>query len=122
MAEKAKDWDPRSDQAVALREFKAGVFQVLAHPTRIHIVECLRDGETGVGALLKRIGVEPANLSQHLSVLKSKQLVVSRKDGSQVLYSLRDAMLVEVLDAMRRYFLLQLEDSAAMLKELEREG
>ena len=79
----------------ALRRFKADVFQVLGHPTRIHIVECLRDRELSVGALLERISVEPANLSQHLSVLRSKQLVTSRKEGNQVFYALRDPALVD---------------------------
>jgi DNA-binding transcriptional ArsR family regulator len=105
----------------ALRQFKAGVFQVLGHPTRIHIVECLRDGELSVGAILGRVGVEPANLSQHLAVLRGKRLVATRKDGNLVYYSLRDPLLREVLDVMRRYFLSHLEDSLAMLREMESE-
>jgi DNA-binding transcriptional ArsR family regulator len=105
----------------ALRQFKAGVFQVLGHPTRIHIVECLRDGELSVGAILGRVGVEPANLSQHLAVLRGKRLVATRKDANLVYYSLRDPLLREVLDIMRRYFLSHLEDSLAMLREMESE-
>jgi ArsR family transcriptional regulator len=102
----------------ALRRFKAAVFQVLAHPTRIHIVECLADGELSVGSLLERIGVEAANLSQHLSVLRAQRLVINRKEGNQVWYSLRDPMLVEVLNTMRRYFLAHLEEAMTMLKGL----
>ncbi len=102
-----------------LRRFKADVFQVLAHPTRIHIVECLRDGELSVGVIQDRIGVEPANASQHLALLRSKQLVVTRKEGNQVFYSLRDPMLTEVLDSMKRYFLAHLEESLAMLRGIE---
>jgi ArsR family transcriptional regulator len=105
----------------ALRRFKAEVFRVLAHPTRIHIVECLRDGELAVGAILERIAVEPANLSQHLSLLRAKDLVVARKEGNQVFYSLRDPLLIEVLDTMRRYFQAHLEEALAMLKQLDRE-
>lgn len=106
-------------QREALRRFKAEVFQVLAHPTRIHIVECLRDGELPVSVLLERVGVEPANLSQHLGVLRSKRLVTNRKDGNQVLYSLRDPMLVEVLETMRRYFQAHLEEAMALLSGME---
>jgi DNA-binding transcriptional ArsR family regulator len=103
----------------ALRRFKAEVFRVLAHPTRIHIVECLREGELSVSAILERIGIEPANLSQHLGVLRSKGLVTTRKEGNQVFYSLRDPLLIEVLDSMRRYFQAHLEDALAMLAELD---
>lgn len=104
----------------ALRRFKAEIFKVLAHPTRIHIIETLRAGEHCVGAILEQVKVEPANLSQHLFVLRHNHLVVTRKDGNQVLYSLRDPLLIEVLDAMRKYFQKHFEDSIAMLKQMER--
>jgi ArsR family transcriptional regulator len=103
----------------ALRKFKAEIFSVLAHSTRLHVIETLRDGEKSVGAILEQVKVEPANLSQHLSVLRMKHLVVSRKDGNQVLYSLRDPLLIEVLDAMRQYFQRYFEDSIEILKRME---
>jgi len=106
------------DRQVALRRFKAEVFQALAHPTRIHIAECLEDGELPVGALVERLGIEPANLSQHLAVLRAKGLVVNRKEGTQVFYALRDPLLSEVLRNMRRYFQAHLEDALRMLGEL----
>src|ERR1700685_1831478 len=109
--------DPRHFEA--LRRFKAGIFKVLAHPTRIHIIETLRLGERSVGAVLEDVKVEPANLSQHLSVLRQSHLVVTRKDGNQVLYSLRDPLLIEVLDAMRKYFQRHFEDSIETLKQME---
>ena len=102
----------------ALRRFKAEVFQVLAHPTRIHIIECLRDGELPVSAILEQIGIEPANASQHLAVLRGRRLVVTRKEGNQVFYSLRDPMLMEVLDTMRQYFQAHLEEALMMLNEI----
>jgi ArsR family transcriptional regulator len=102
----------------ALRRFKAEIFQALAHPTRIHIVECLRSGELSVGAILESIGGEAANTSQHLAVLRAKQLVVNRKEGNQVFYSLRDPLLNDVLDTMRRYFQAHLQEALGMLKEL----
>jgi ArsR family transcriptional regulator len=104
----------------ALRKFKAGIFKVLAHPTRIHVIETLRASELSVGAMLEQVKVEPANLSQHLSVLRQSHLVLTRKNGNQVLYSLRDPLLIEVLDAMRNYFQKHFEDSIEMLKHMEK--
>ena len=106
----------------ALRIFKAQVFQALAHPTRIAIVEALRDGEVGAGALLTRLPVEQANLSQHLAVLRAKQVVVSRKSGNQVYYSLRDPVLIQVLDLLKQYFYAHLDETLAMLGEMDDEG
>jgi ArsR family transcriptional regulator len=111
----------KANQLHALREFKADVFQVLAHPTRIHIIETLREGELSVGALLEHVAVEPANLSQHLAILRSKRLVKNRKAKNHVLYSLRSPLLTEVLDVMRQYFLVHLEEDVGMLQGMEHE-
>ena len=111
--------ETEAGRAEALRRFKAEVFRVLAHPTRIQIVECLRKTELPVSTLLEQVRVEPANLSQHLSVLRSTKLVVTRKEGNQVFYSLRDPLLIDVLDSMRRYFQAHLEESLTMLADLD---
>jgi ArsR family transcriptional regulator len=104
----------------SLRRFKAEVFQALAHPTRIAIVELLRNGPLPAGKLIAQLGIEQANASQHLSVLRSKQIVINRKDGNQVFYSLRDPILSEVLDLMRRYFQAHISGTLATLEEIEK--
>lgn len=103
-----------------LRQFKANIFQALAHPTRIAIVEVLRDGELPAGAIIERLGLEQANASQHLAILRTKQIVTSRKEGNQVFYSVRDPLLIEVLDIMRRYFQSHVEEAMSMLKQIDR--
>ena len=104
----------------ALREFKAQVFQALAHPTRIAVVEALRRGERGAGDLRAELKVEQANLSQHLAVLRAKQVVLTRKAGNQVFYSIRDPLIIEVLNLMRTYFHAHLKESLYMLNEIEK--
>ncbi|MBZ5595593.1 MAG: metalloregulator ArsR/SmtB family transcription factor [Acidobacteriia bacterium] len=102
----------------SLRRFKAEIFQGLAHPTRIAIVEALRIGELPAGRLIDQLELEQANASQHLSVLRAKKIVVNRKVGNQVFYSLRDPVLIDVLDILRRYFSSQLTDTVNMLEEM----
>jgi DNA-binding transcriptional ArsR family regulator len=109
-------------QAQELRRFKAEIFQALGHPTRIAIVELLRSGEMSAGELIEKLGLEQANASQHFAVLRGKQIVVNRKEGNQVFYSLRDPVLIEVLDVLRRYFFSQLSATMSMLKELKKGG
>ena len=106
----------------ALRRFKAQVFQALAHPTRIAIVEALREGELSAGTLMERLQVEQANLSQHLAVLRAKHVVVNRKVGNQVYYAVRDPVLIDVLDLLRQYFSSHLNETLAILGELEPAG
>src|SRR5579862_6751129 len=102
----------------SLRRFKAEFFQALAHPTRIAIVELLRDGELSAGALIERLGLEQANASQHLTVLRSKHVVVNRKAGNQVFYSVRNPLILEVLDVMKQYFCAHLAEEQAMFDEI----
>jgi ArsR family transcriptional regulator len=104
-----------------LRRFKAEIFQALAHPTRIAIVEMLRDGEMSAGQLIERLQLEQANASQHLAVLRAKQIVVNRKEGNQVFYSIRDKALIDMLDILKRYFYGQLSQTMSMLKEIKSE-
>ena len=103
-----------------LRRFKAGIFQALAHPTRIAIIELLRDeGQVPVTTVYERLGLEQPNASQHLAVLRAKHLVVARKRGNQVHYSLRDRIIGRVLDLMREYFQSHLNESLELLKDME---
>ncbi len=106
----------------ALREFKASIFQALAHPTRIAVVELLRDGEVSARIIQERLGIEQANLSQHLAVLRSRRIVTSRKEGNQVFYSLQSRILVRLLDVMRQYYQANLADAVQMLSEIRSEG
>jgi DNA-binding transcriptional ArsR family regulator len=103
----------------ALRQFKASIFQALSHPTRIAIVEQLREGELSAGEIIERLGLEQANASQHFAVLRAKNIVINRKEGNQVFYSVRDPLLIEVLDILRRYFQAHIEEAMSMLKEME---
>jgi len=107
-------------EADALRNFKAGIFQALAHPTRIAMAEALRHRELSAGQIVQLLELEQANASQHLSVLRAKRIVVARKKGNQVFYSLRDRALGEILDSLRGYFQRHLREVRADLAEVSR--
>jgi DNA-binding transcriptional ArsR family regulator len=104
----------------SLRQFKADIFQALAHPTRIAILEFLGEGELSAGALIEKLGMEQANVSQHLAVLRTKQIVVNRKAGNQVFYSVRDPIIIKVLHLMRTYFHAHLKEAMGMLDLMEK--
>jgi DNA-binding transcriptional ArsR family regulator len=105
-----------------LRRLKAEIFQALSHPTRIAIVEALRHGEQSAGQLIEKLGLEQANASQHFAVLRAKRVVINRKEGNQVFYSLRNPVLIKVLDMLRQYFQSQISQTLAMLEEIRLEG
>jgi DNA-binding transcriptional ArsR family regulator len=106
----------------SMRQFKAGIFQALAHPTRVAIVEFLSQGEMTVGRLSEKVAVEQANASQHLAVLRNKHIVETRKVGNQIFYRLRDPLLGEVLAKMREYFFAHMSEAMEMLRQEKKEA
>ena len=104
-----------------LRQFKAEIFQALGHPTRVAIVEYLREGEISVGSLCEKLGIEQANASQHLAVLRSKHIVETRKDGNQIFYRLANPVVGEMLELMRQYFFDHVNEAMQVLKQEQRE-
>lgn len=79
--------------------FKADLFKVLSNPTRIQILDALRQQELCVNDIASWLEIEAAMVSQQLAVLRSQNLVKTRKQGNQVFYSVRDPAIFAVLDA-----------------------
>src|SRR4051812_43420648 len=100
-----------------LGQFKAEFFKALAHPLRIAVVDALRDGEAGVNELSETLNVEQAALSQQLAVLRNRNIVIGRKEGLNVYYSVRDATVFKLLDVAKQIFNNHLIDVKAMLSE-----
>jgi ArsR family transcriptional regulator len=105
-----------------LSQFTAEFFKALSHPLRIRILDALRDGEVGVNELSLRLKVEQANLSQQLAILRKSSIVVGRKDGQNVFYSVQDPELFRLLDDARRIFNNHLIDIRDLLAQLAPAG
>ncbi|HUY96767.1 MAG TPA: metalloregulator ArsR/SmtB family transcription factor [Verrucomicrobiae bacterium] len=102
-----------------INEVKAEFFRVLGHPSRIRILEVLREGERAVSELVPAIGLEASHLSQQLGVMRRAHLVQSRKEGSSVIYSVSDPMLFELLEVAKRILTASLSETRELLAELE---
>ena len=76
----------------------AAVFQLLAHPSRLHILDELRRGEACVCHLQAVLERPQAYISQQLRVLRDSGVVVDEKDGLNVYYRIIDERILEVLD------------------------
>ena len=84
-----------------LYRMKADFFKTLGHPARIRVLELLSEREHAVSEMVPEIGIEPANLSQQLSVLRRAGLVVARRDGLSVTYALTSPRIAELLATTR---------------------
>src|SRR5689334_25425946 len=81
----------------ALRDV-ASYFQALSEPTRLQILNLLRDGERNVGALAELCGYTPANISRHLSMLVQQGLVERESRGTAVYYRIADPSVYALCD------------------------
>jgi DNA-binding transcriptional ArsR family regulator len=104
-----------------LSNFKAEFFKALAHPLRISILDALRDGELTVNEISQRFAVEPPNASQQLAILRNKNIIVARKEGANVHYSVSDPALFRLLDVAREIFNHHLVGVRGMLEAINLE-
>jgi len=86
---------------VPLYQAKAELLRTLGHPARIRILELLSERDHAVHELLGAIQIEPSNLSQQLAVLRRAGLVVQRREGGEVVYSVSVAEVRDLLLAAR---------------------
>ena len=101
-----------------LSNFTAEFFKALSHPLRVKVLDTLRVGEVGVNELSAKLKVEQTTLSQQLAVLRKSNIVVGRKEGQNVFYSVRDPEIFRLLDVARRIFNNQLIDVRDLLAQL----
>jgi ArsR family transcriptional regulator len=101
-----------------LYQLKAEFFKTLGHPARIRVLELLSEREHAVAEMLPEVGIEPANLSQQLAVLRRAGLVTTRKEGSTVYYSLISPHVAELLAVARLILTGVLSGQVELLEDL----
>lgn len=76
------------------------ICKAMGHPSRLAILDMLREGEVTVGALSEALERSISNTSQHLSVLKSAGLVACRKEGTTCYYRVSTPAIFKAFDCM----------------------
>ncbi len=101
-----------------VNRFRAEFFKALGHPVRIVILETLSSGEKSVSEMQEVLGIEQSSVSRQLAYLRIRGIVDDRKEGAAVFYRLRDATVLQLLDAARTIFSNHLIDTQNMLQQL----
>jgi len=79
-------------------ELKAEILKILAQPTRLKILELLRNGERCICEIVPAINGEQSNISRHISLMQKGHLVTTRKDGVKVMVKVKDPKIFDILD------------------------
>lgn len=104
-----------------LFSMEADFLKALAHPTRVRILEHLREGEKCVCEFTEDLDMEQSNTSQHLAVLRKQGIVSFRKEGLKVIYKVNYPEVFTILDLVKDILVSQVNASMAMLKKSIRE-
>lgn len=96
---------------------EADFLKALAHPTRVRILEQLRDIEKCVCEFTEDLDLEQANTSQHLAVLRKQDIVSYRKDGLKMMYKVKYPEVFDILDIVKKILVNQVEATASLLKK-----
>ena len=84
-----------------LFELHAEMCKVFSNPTRLEILNLLNDKELSVSEMIQKTNLSQANISQHLSIMKAKGIVVSRRDGKNIYYKLANLKIIKAFDTIR---------------------
>jgi DNA-binding transcriptional ArsR family regulator len=94
-----------------ISELHAEVCKTLGSPVRIEILGSLRNGEKTVGQLSEELNLRQANVSQHLAVLRQRQVVTTRKEGTSIYYRVSNPKIIQACQLMREVLLEQLKEA-----------
>ena len=98
-----------------LYELQAEVCKTLANPKRLEIISVLKEGEKTVTELVEILGVPKANVSQHLAVMRNSGVLVNRRDGVNIYYSLASPKVTEACMLMKEVLTERLKQKSDLV-------
>lgn len=81
-------------------ELHANICSVFSNPKRLEIIDILREGEKSVSEIMKRTKISKTNLSQHLSLMRDRGIVTSRREGQNIYYAISNKKIIKAYDLM----------------------
>ena len=99
-------------------ELHADICKIFSNAKRLEIINALKDKEMSASELIEKISLSKANLSQHMSVLKSKGVILSRREGVNIYYRIANPKIIQVCHLMREVLLEQLREKGKMVSTL----
>jgi ArsR family transcriptional regulator, virulence genes transcriptional regulator len=109
---------PDTEADSRIFELQADICQTLANPKRLQIISLLKKGELSVGDMVKAMGIAKANLSQHLSSMRQKGILIARREGTSIYYRLASPKITEACAAMREVLMTLLAGQETLSKSI----
>jgi len=104
----------------AIYELHADLCKIFANAKRLEIINSLKDQEMSASELIKRIGLSKANLSQHMGVLRSRGVILTRREGVNIYYRIANPKILQACHLIREVLFEQLKEKGKMVSSLRR--
>ena len=101
-------------------ELHADICKIFSNAKRLEIINTLKDRGLSAAELIGKIGLSKANLSQHMSVLKSKGVILTRRKGINIYYRIANPKIIQACHLMREVLLEQFREKGKMASSLRR--
>ena len=108
-----------TDSDTRIFEMQADACLALASPKRLQILNLLKDGEMSVARLTKEMDINKANISQHLAVLRQKNILETRRQGTTIYYRISNPKITEACIIMRSVLIEMLKEKVKLSKRLK---
>ena len=99
-------------------EGQATVLKAMGQPTRLQILDLLKEGERCVCEIFPAIHQEQANVSKHLSILKQAGILDSRKDGLRIIYRIKNREVLDLLKIVSQMLKDQMQEQRKLMAQL----
>lgn len=101
-------------------ELHASMCKVFSNAKRLEVINTLREGEMSVGELSKKLGIPIGNLSQHLTIMKGRGILNTRKEGNVVYYRLANPKMLKAFDILRDILFERISREGALIREAKK--
>ncbi len=101
-------------------ELQSDICKIFSNAKRLEIIDTLKDREFSASELIGKIGLSKVNLSQHMSILRSKGVILIRRDGVNVYYRIANPKILQACHLMREVLLEQFQEKGKIVSSLRK--
>jgi ArsR family transcriptional regulator len=99
-------------------ELQADICKIFSNAKRLEIINALKEKEMSASELIEKTGLSKANLSQHMSIFKSKGVILTRREGVNIYYRISSPKLIQACNLMREVLLDQFQEKGKIVSSL----
>ena len=102
----------------SILKLQADICKIFANDKRLEIINLLKDTEKSNSELVQKTGLSKVTISQHVNVLKSKGVIVVRREGVQLYYRIANPKIIQACNLMREVLVEQLLEKEKVVSRL----